>query len=47
VRLSIANLMTFPWIADAVAAGTIKLEGFRFGIESGVLTRMEADGFCR
>jgi carbonic anhydrase len=45
VRLSIANLMTFPWIVDAVAAGTLKLEGFRFGIESGVLTRMEADGF--
>jgi carbonic anhydrase len=45
VRLSIANLMTFPWIAEAVAAGTLKLEGFRFGIESGVLTRMEADGF--
>ena len=45
VRLSIQNLMTFPWIAEAVAAGTLKLEGFRFGIESGVLTRMEADGF--
>jgi carbonic anhydrase len=45
VRLSIENLMTFPWIAEAVAAGTLKLEGFRFGIESGVLTRMEADGF--
>lgn len=45
VRLSIENLKTFPWVAEAVAAGTLKLEGFRFGIESGALTRMEADGF--
>jgi carbonic anhydrase len=45
VRLSIENLKTFPWVAEAVAAGTLKLEGFRFGIESGVLSHMEADGF--
>lgn len=45
VRLSIANLTTFPWIAEAVAQGSLKLQGFRFGIESGILTRMEADGF--
>ncbi len=45
VRLSLANLMTFPWVAEAVAAGTLKLQGFRFGIESGVLTRMEGDRF--
>jgi carbonic anhydrase len=46
VRLSIANLMTFPWIAEAVAAGALKLEGFRFGIESGVLTRIGPEGFA-
>jgi len=45
VRLSIANLKTFPWVAERLAAGNLKLEGFRFGIESGVLTRMGKDGF--
>jgi carbonic anhydrase len=37
VRLSLANLMTFPWIAEAVAAGTLALHGFRFDIHTGVL----------
>ena len=45
VRLSLANLMTFPWIADAVAAGTLELGGFRFGIATGVLTRLEGETF--
>ena len=45
VRLTLANLATFPWIADAVAAGTLALHGFRFDIHSGVLARMEEAGF--
>jgi carbonic anhydrase len=45
VRLSLANLMTVPWIADAVQAGELSLEGYRFGIRSGVLTRLEGDRF--
>jgi carbonic anhydrase len=45
VRLSVANLKTFPWVAERLAAGNLKLEGFRFGIESGVLTRMGPDRF--
>jgi len=43
VRLSLANLATFPWIADAVAAGQLDLHGFRFGIETGVLERVDPD----
>jgi carbonic anhydrase len=43
VRLSLANLATFPWIAEAVAAGRLGLHGFRFGIETGVLERVEGD----
>ena len=43
LRLSLANLLTFPWIADAVAARTLALLGFRFGIQSGVLSRLEGD----
>ncbi len=45
VRLSLANLATFPWIADAVSAGTLKLQGFRFDIRSGVLTTLVNDRF--
>lgn len=43
VRLSLDNLMTFPWIAEAVAAGRLQLHGFHFGIESGVLAKLEGD----
>ncbi len=44
VRLSMANLMTFPWIADAVAAGRLSLQGFMFDIHTGVLSRVTAEG---
>jgi carbonic anhydrase len=47
VRLSLANLMTFPWIKDAVEAGHATLHGCFFGIQSGVLERLEADGNFR
>ena len=43
VRLSLANLATFPWIAEAVAAGRLTLGGFRFDIRTGVLARLEGD----
>jgi carbonic anhydrase len=32
VKLSLQNLLTFPWIREAVDAGRLQLEGFRFGI---------------
>ncbi|MFZ1963905.1 MAG: carbonic anhydrase, partial [Roseiarcus sp.] len=44
VRLSLANLMTFPWVAEAVAAGRLSLHGFRFDIHTGALWRVDADG---
>jgi carbonic anhydrase len=37
IGVSIANLMTFPWIKERVAAGTLKLHGWYFDIESGEL----------
>lgn len=43
IRLSLANLMTFPWIAEAVAAGQLELHGFRFAIRTGVLEKLEDD----
>jgi len=44
VRVSMDNLMTFPWIAEAVAAGRLSVQGFMFDVHTGVLTRVTADG---
>ncbi len=45
VRLSLANLMTFPWVREAVEDGRLALHGFRFDIRTGVLGRLEGTGF--
>ena len=45
VKLSLANLMSFPWIADAVAGGRLTIQGFRFDISSGVLTKLDGETF--
>src|SRR5215210_8087296 len=37
VRLSLANLLTFPWIRDAVEAERLALHGAKFDIHTGVL----------
>jgi carbonic anhydrase len=47
VRLSLTNLMTFPWIKSEVDAGRIRLHGCYFGIRSGVLERLAQDGVFR
>jgi carbonic anhydrase len=44
VRLSLANLMTFPWIKQAIEAGNLRLHGCYFDISSGVLEHLGADG---
>ena len=44
VRLSLANLLTFPWIKDAVDAGHITLHGCFFDIRFGMLERLGEDG---
>jgi carbonic anhydrase len=44
VRLSLANLMTFPWVASAVSAGRLSLQGFCFDIHTGILSRVLPDG---
>lgn len=44
VRVSIANLQTFPWIRERVAAGKLTLHGAYFAIRDGVLHVMGADG---
>jgi carbonic anhydrase len=47
VRLSLANLLTFPWIKSAVDAGQLRLHGCYFGIQSGILEYLGADGVFR
>ena len=44
VKLSLENLLTFPWIAAPVRAGTLRLHGARFDIRSGILAVLGADG---
>jgi carbonic anhydrase len=45
VRLSLDNLRSFPWIEAARAAGDLELAGFRFGIRTGLLWRLEGTRF--
>jgi carbonic anhydrase len=47
VLLSLENLMSFPWIAKATSAGTLKLYGCFFDIRSGILERLGDDGVFR
>jgi carbonic anhydrase len=47
VRLSLENLLTFPWIREAVEDGTLRLQGFRFDIRSGLLTTLVEGRFVQ
>lgn len=44
VKLALDNLMTFPWIAERVRSGALRLHGARFDIRSGVLEIVDAAG---
>jgi carbonic anhydrase len=44
IKVSLANLMTFPWIAERVAAGELTLHGAWFDIRIGALMTLQADG---
>jgi len=44
VKLSLANLMTFPWIAERVATGSLGIHGAWFAIRSGELMLLQSDG---
>ena len=41
VKVSLANLRTFPWIAEREAAGSLKLHGAHFSISEGRLYVLE------
>ena len=44
VRLSLANLRTYPWIVEAEAGGRLRLHGAHFDVRHGALTWLQADG---
>lgn len=44
IRVSLANLMTFPWVAERVAGGQLELHGAWFDIHSGVLMTLQPNG---
>lgn len=43
IRVSLANLRTFPFVASRERAGTLKLHGAYFAIETGELTVLDED----
>jgi carbonic anhydrase len=45
VKISLANLRTFPWIAQREAAGTLTLHGAWFAIRTGVLSVLHDEEF--
>jgi len=44
VKLSLENLLTFPWIAERVSARRLTLHGMMFDIHSGELTILNRSG---
>ncbi len=44
IELSLANLLTFPWIAERVADGRLRLHGAHFDVGSGALALRQPDG---
>jgi carbonic anhydrase len=44
IKLSLANLRTFPFIAAREAAGRLRLHGARFAINTGILELLQPDG---
>jgi carbonic anhydrase len=43
VKLTLGTLLTFPWIAERVAAGRLRLHGAHFDIRSGALSVLGED----
>lgn len=44
VRLSLANLLTFPWLKSRVEGGDLRLHGAYFGVASGALLWLDQTG---
>ena len=44
IRLSLAHLRGFPWIAERCAAGRLQLHGCHFDVRTGLLAGLDATG---
>ncbi len=44
VKLSLRNLQTFPWVAERVEQGALRLTGGSFDIRNGILSILGEDG---
>jgi carbonic anhydrase len=44
IKLSLRNLLTFPWVASRVEAGRLQLHGASFDIRTGVLSKLDENG---
>ena len=44
IAVSLENVLTFPWIAERVADGRLRLHGAHFDVSTGVLAVRQADG---
>lgn len=44
IKVSLANLRTFPWIRERVSTGKLALHGAWFDIHTGVLRMLQPDG---
>jgi carbonic anhydrase len=40
IRVSLTNLLTFPWVVQRMKAGELTLAGFHFDVETGSLTQV-------
>ena len=47
IKVSLGNLLTFPWIAERVREGRLEVHGWLFDLASGELLRIEDDGEFR
>ncbi len=44
IKVSLNNLMSFPWIAERVAAGTLTLHGAWYAVRTGTLEILQENG---
>jgi carbonic anhydrase len=44
IKVSLQNLLTFPWIESRVRSGALTLHGAWFAIRTGMLTLLQTDG---
>lgn len=47
IKVSLKNLMSFPWVAERVATGALQLHGAWYAVRTGILDVLQPDGQFR